>query len=146
MENKEKISGSCIKHCTLPYTLTGDLMNKLLNYLKYYGLFLIFIIVIALITSLINLTGIKSITISKLSVILTAIRFLVISILASNKSQERGIITGLKLGLSFIILLILINLIIFKSPFNIDRLIYYLILLISSILGGSIGKNIKKKS
>ena len=121
-------------------------MNKLLNYLKYYGLFLIFIIVIALITSLINLTGIKSITISKLSVILTAISFLVISILASSKSSERGIITGLKLGLSFIILLILVNLIIFQSPFNIDRLIYYLILLISSILGGSVGKNIKKKS
>ena len=120
-------------------------MNKLLNYLKYFGLFLIFIIVIAVITSLINLTGMKNITISKLSVILTAISFLIISLLASNKSNERGIITGLKLGLSFIILLMLINLIIFKSPFNIDRLIYYLILMISSILGGSIGKNIKLK-
>ena len=118
-------------------------MNKLLNYLKYFGLFCIFIIVIAIITSLINLTGIKSITISKLSVILTAISFFIISLLASNKTKERGIVLGLKLGLSFIILLILINLIIFKSPFNIDRLIYYIILLTSSLLGGSIGKNIK---
>lgn len=118
-------------------------MNKLLNYLKYFGLFCIFIIVIALITSLINLTGIKSITISKLSVILTAISFFIVSLLASNKTKERGIILGLKLGLSFIITLILINLIIFKSPFNIDRLIYYIILLASSLLGGSIGKNIK---
>ena len=120
-------------------------MNKLLNYLKYFGLFFIFIIVIAVITALINLTGIKSVTISKLSVILTAISFFVIAVLASHKTKERGIILGLKLGLSFIILLILINLMVFKSPFNIDRLIYYLILLASSLLGGSLGKNIKLK-
>lgn len=120
-------------------------MNKLLNYLKYFGLFCIFIIVIAIITSLINLTGIKSITISKLSVILTALSFFIISVLASNKTKERGIVFGLKLGLSFIIILILVNLIVFKSPFNIDRLIYYIILLASSLLGGSIGKNIKLK-
>ena len=120
-------------------------MNKLLNYLKYFGLFFIFIIVIAVITALINLTGIKSVTISKLSVILTAISFFVIAVLASHKTKERGIILGLKLGLSFIILLILIHLIVFKSPFNIDRLIYYLILLASSLLGGSLGKNIKLK-
>ena len=120
-------------------------MNKLLNYLKYFGLFFICIIAIATITALINLTGVKSSIISKLSVILTAISFFIIAILASNKTKERGIVLGLKLGLSFIILLILINLIVFKSPFNIDRLIYYIILLASSILGGSFGKNIKFK-
>ena len=84
-------------------------LNKILTYLKYFGLFFIFIIVIAVITSLINLTGIKSVTISKLSVILTAISFFVIAILASHKTKERGITLGLKLGLSFVILLILIK-------------------------------------
>lgn len=120
-------------------------MYKLLNYLKYFGIFFLFIIGIAVITSLINLTGIKSVTISKLSVILTAISFFIIAILASHSTKERGIILGLKLGLSFVILLILINLIIFKSPFNIDRLIYYIILIASSLLGGSLGKNFKFK-
>lgn len=120
-------------------------MNKILIYLKYFGLFFIFIIAIAIITSLINLTGIKSVTISKLSVILTAISFFIIAILASHKTKERGITLGLKLGLSFVILLILINLIVFRSPFNIDRLIYYIILIASSLLGGSLGKNIKFK-
>lgn len=108
-------------------------------------MFFVFIIGIAIITSLINLTGIKSITISKLSVILTAISFFVIAVLASHKTKERGITLGLKLGLSFVIFLIIINLIIFKSSFNIDRLIYYIILIASSILGGSFGKNIKFK-
>ena len=120
-------------------------LNKILIYLKYFGLFFIFIIAIAIITSLINLTGIKSVTISKLSVILTAISFFIIAILASHKTKERGITLGLKLGLSFVILLILINLIVFRSPFNIDRLIYYIILIASSLLGGSLGKNIKFK-
>ena len=119
--------------------------KEVLEYLKYFGLFFIFIVVIAIITSLINLTGLKSITVSKLSVILTAISFLIIAIIASQKTKERGIIVGLKLGLSFILILILINLIIFKSPFNIDRLIYYIILITSSLLGGSLGKNIKFK-
>ena len=28
MENKEKISGSCIKHCTLPKIMLGDIMES----------------------------------------------------------------------------------------------------------------------
>ncbi len=120
-------------------------MSKLLEYLKYIGLFIIFIIVIAIITSLINLTGLNSNFISKLSIILTAISFFIISTLASQNNNEKGYIIGLKLGILCIIFLVLINLIMFKSGFNIDRIIYYIILICSSILGGSFGKNFKIK-
>ena len=120
-------------------------MYKLLEYLKYIGLFLIFILVITLFTSLINLTNLNTIIISKISIILTAISFFIISTIASHKLNEKGYILGIKLGLLFIILMLLINLIIFKSSFNIDRIIYYIILLASSILGGSFGKNIHFK-
>ena len=120
-------------------------MNKILEYLKYFGLFFLIIIIIAIITALINLTGINSNTINKLSIILTALSFFIITCLASNNTKQKGFILGLKLGLSFVILLILINLIIFRSSFNIDRLIYYTILILSSLLGGAIGKNIKFK-
>ena len=44
-----------------------------------------------------------------------------------------------------VILLLLINVIIFKSEFTGERIIYYAILILSSILGGSFGKNIKIK-
>ena len=121
-------------------------MSKLLNYLKYFGIFFLVIITIAIITSLINLTGINSSTINKLSIVITAISFFVIAALASHKTKERGFITGLKLSISFVISLVLINLIIFRSNFNIDRLIYYTILILSGILGGSFGKNIRKKT
>lgn len=120
-------------------------MLKVLNYLKYIGLFIILIIAIALITSLINLTGANTNLINKLSVILTALSFFIISALASKKINEKGYILGIKLGLLFVILMVLINLIFFKSSFSIDRFIYYTILIISSILGGSFGKNLKIK-
>lgn len=120
-------------------------MYKVLEYIKYLGLFCLFIIVSAIITSLMNLTGISSTFISKLGIILTAISFFVVSALASRKSQDKGYLLGIKLGVIFVLSLIIINLIIFKSNFTIDRLIYYTILIASGILGGSFGKNFKLK-
>ena len=120
-------------------------MIKVLNYLKYLGIFLIVVFVIAIITALIHLTGFNSDFLNKLSIILTALSFFIITCSASKKTKEKGFILGLKLALLFIFLLIIINLIIFKSSFNIDRIIYYLILLMSGILGGAFGKNIKNK-
>ncbi len=120
-------------------------MLKVLSYLKYIGIFILFIVGIAIVTSLINLTGFKPNLINKLAVILTALSFFIISALASKNIAEKGYILGIKLGLLFVILMILINLIFFKSGFNIDRFIYYTILIISSILGGSFGKNLKIK-
>lgn len=120
-------------------------MLKVLSYLKYIGIFVIFIIGIAIVTSLINLTGFKPNLINKLAVILTALSFFIVSSMASKNITEKGYILGIKLGLLFVILMILINLIFFKSGFNIDRIIYYTILIISSILGGSFGKNLKIK-
>lgn len=116
-------------------------MYKVLEYMKYLGIFMLFVVVIAIITSLINLTGIGSNFISKLGIILTAVSFFVVTALASRKSQDKGYLLGIKLGLIFVITLIIVNLIAFKSGFNIDRLIYYTILIASGTLGGSFGKN-----
>lgn len=118
-------------------------MYKVLEYIKYLGLFCLFIIGSAIITSLINLTGISSNIISKLGIILTAISFFIVSSLASRKSPEKGYLLGIKLGVIFVLSLVIINLIIFKSNFSLDRLIYYTILIASGILGGSFGKNFK---
>ncbi len=120
-------------------------MNNILNYLKYFGLFFIFIFVIAIITSIINLFGISSTLTNKLGVILTGISFFIIASIASKNNQDKGYILGMKLGIIFIIFLVIINLIFFRSKISIDRFIYYIILLASSILGGSFGKNFKQK-
>lgn len=120
-------------------------MFKVLNYLKYMGIFILFIIGTLLITSLINLTGLNTNLINKLAVILTALSFFIVSAMASKNFNEKGYILGIKLGLLFVLLMVLINLIFFKSSFSIDRIIYYIILVFSSILGGSFGKNFKIK-
>lgn len=120
-------------------------MYKVLEYLKYIGIFFLFIIGIAIINSLLGLIGIHNPFTTKLAIILTALSFFIVSALASHKTNEKGYILGMKLGLFFIILLLFINLIIFKSKFSIDRFIYYVILLASSILGGSFGKNLRIK-
>jgi len=118
-------------------------MLKVLNYLKYIGIFILFIIGIAIITSLINLTGINSNLINKFSVIITALSFFIVSAMASKGLNEKGYILGLKLSFLFVSLMIIINLIFFRSDFSTDRIIYYIILIISGILGGSFGKNLK---
>lgn len=120
-------------------------MYKVLEYLKYIGIFFIFIVVIAIFTSLINLTGINSVLVSKLGVILTALSFFIVASRISADTKEKGFIVGVKLGLFCILLLVVINLIFFKSNFKIDRILYYIILLASSALGGSFGKNFKLK-
>ena len=58
-------------------------------------------------------------------------------------SNKNGWLEGLKVGFIFFILFIILNIIIYKS-FLIKTLIYYSIMLISSILGGSLGITKKK--
>jgi len=120
-------------------------MDKFFQYMKYIALFMILIFFITCFISLINLTNINSKTISKIGVIISALSFFFISAKAASSFKEKGYILGIKLGFIFIMFLILINLFIFKSPLSIDRLIYYIILIASSILGGSFGKNIHIK-
>lgn len=120
-------------------------MLKVFNYVKYIGMFILFIIIISIIASLFNLMGFNSNFMSKITIILTALGFFVINALASKNINEKGYILGIKLGLIFVILMILINLVFFKSPFSLERMIYYIILIFSSILGGSFGKNLKTK-
>ena len=120
-------------------------LNYIINYLKYIGIFIIFIISISFVTSLINLTNVNYLLINKLSIILTGVSFFIVTFMASKNTLEKGFILGTKLSLLFVLLMIILNLIIFKSPFNIDRVIYYLILICSGTLGGSIGKNFKKR-
>jgi len=120
-------------------------MYKILSYLKYLGIFILFIITIAIITSLVNLIGLNISFINKLSIILITIVFFLVSAIASGNTKEKGYLLGIKLGVLFIFFLILTNLILFKSPFNIDRIIYYIILFVSSVLGGSFGKNFNIK-
>ena len=63
----------------------------------------------------------------------------------SKRSKERGFLEGLKIGSIISILFLLISWLGINSSFNWKNLIYYLILIISSMTGGVIAKQGKQK-
>lgn len=129
----------------MKYNLAGDIMKNIFYYLKYIGLFLLIMLGLLVIISLLNLTSINTSITTKLTIIATSIAFFITSFIAAHNIKEKGYIIGLKLSILLILVFILINLIFFKTKFSIDRFIYYIILIASSTLGGSFGKNLKQK-
>ena len=59
-------------------------------------------------------------------------------------SKENGWLEGLKIGLIFLVILFLLSYLGFQEGMHLKTWIYYLIILISSILGSMIGINKKK--
>lgn len=62
-----------------------------------------------------------------------------------KNTTKRGYLEGLKLGLIFIFIIVIINLIL-KENINLKDIIFYLVLLSSSIFGSMVGINMQKKS
>jgi len=63
----------------------------------------------------------------------------------SKRSKGRGILEGLKIGSIISIFLLLVTLLALNTPFDWKNLIYYLILIISSMTGGIIAKQGKEQ-
>ena len=74
---------------------------------------------------------------------MTLIWFFFLGFKNGKVSKSKGYLAGLKMGLSFVLVLIIFNLIFIRS-FKLSLLIYYLLLLMSSVLGGMFGINRKK--
>ena len=111
----------------------------------------IYTIVIILIGSLIS-SGLYyfNITNDKLNVIFiyvtSILGILVGSIINAKESENKGIISGLIFFLISFIIMLILSLLIFKTNLSIKQIIYYIILLIFSIFGGIIGKNMDEKA
>ncbi len=122
------------------------ILKTLKKYSKTIIIFILSILLICLLFSLLNLGGLMSFnTTSILFIILMIIIFLIIGYKYGKLADKKGYIEGLKIGLSLILILLFINLIFYKSNFSIERIIYYLTLILSSILGSMIGINRQKK-
>ena len=74
---------------------------------------------------------------------MTLIWFFFLGFKNGRASKSKGYLAGLKIGLGFVMVLLIFNLIFVRS-FKISLLIYYLLLIMSSILGGMFGINRKK--
>ena len=72
--------------------------------------------------------------------------FFIAGIMNGKKRDKNGYLVGFLTGLGLILIIFLLNLIFFRVHINFPMLIYYSILLVSSIFGGIVGINKKKES
>lgn len=119
-----------------------------MNYLKLLGRSLLYIVSILLASTIImtilnyfNIFGSKLTTLFK--IIIPIISMFVGGFIVGKSAKSKGWLEGLKLGIIVIVLLLLINLIILKPNWELRNIIFYLILIISTIFGSMIGINKK---
>ena len=117
-------------------------MKNLLKYLGYYTLFLITLVFI---TSLLNLIGVNS-TITNLLIFIFNISLcFIFGLKNGKKANNKGYLAGLKVGGLFLLVLLIISLFTSKNIFSLTTFIYYLVLILASTLGGSLGINKKSE-
>lgn len=119
-----------------------------MNYLKLLGKSFIYIVSILLISTLVvtilnyfNIFGSKLVTFFK--IVIALISTFVGGFFMGKNSKQKGWLEGLKLGLIILLILVLMNYLILRQSFEIRNLVYYLILLSSSVFGSMIGINKK---
>ena len=68
------------------------------------------------------------------------------SLKLAKNLKHKGIITGLVYFTGFLMLMVFLTLFIFKIRIGAKNLIYYLVLLVFSLLGGILGKNMNEEA
>lgn len=120
---------------------------KYLKYLKVLLYIIIPILILNIITSIFYYFNIiNTNTINYLKLFIIAISMLIGGIYIGSKTNKKGWLEGLKIGLEVIIILFIISYLAFDKGIDIKTVIYYFIILISSILGSMIGINKRKKA
>ncbi len=119
-----------------------------MKYLKKLGIaFLITVgslFILLFIATIFNYFDLFSYKVMHISIIIVPIIALILGgLYIGKKATKKGYLEGLKLGLLFSILLLIINLILGEG-INLKDIIFYLILIISCIFGSMIGINLKK--
>ncbi|MBD9106663.1 TIGR04086 family membrane protein [bacterium] len=115
------------------------------NLLKYLGYYTLFLITLVFITSLLNLIGVNSTITNLLIFIFNISLFFIFGLKNGKKASNKGYLAGLKVGGLFLLVLIIISLFTSKNIFSLSTFIYYLVLILASTLGGSLGINKKSE-
>lgn len=117
-------------------------MNFLKKFIKSLLIFLSSIIIIPIFLTIFNLFKLQTNKI--IVIIIGSILMFVVGLVLGKKTEKNGYLNGLLLSIFSIIILLLLSLI-FKYSLNINTLIYYVILVISTVFGSMIGINKKIK-
>lgn len=89
----------------------------------------------------INWIGVK--TLSILEIIIPMLAMFLGGFQIGKRSKQKGWLEGIKLSLLFLILLILFQYLGLHSNFSIKSLLFYFLIIISSVLGSMVGINRK---
>lgn len=119
----------------------------IIKYLKSLTFIFIGLLLTTLIITLIsyfNIFGTKIIKI--LEYLLIIISLFIGGVYIGKRSSNKGYIEGFKIGLITISILFIIGYLVLSKEINYKSLIYYLIIVISSILGSIIGINKKLRN
>ena len=121
-----------------------------MNYLKKLGFSLLYIIssifILTILITLLSYFNILSNSVTSIFKILILVTSVIIGgYYIGKRSNKKGYIEGLKLGTIFSILLIIFNYLAFNNSFKVKYILFYLIIIVSSILGSMIGINKRAK-
>ena len=117
-------------------------MNKLINFIKSYSMFfIIFLVYLIIVTTLFYFEILHYKTISIINYVFMIILFFFLGIKIRLLERKKGFFNGFIISSIIVILFVLISLILSKLTFS--SLIYYLSLIISSMIGGIIRANKK---
>lgn len=118
----------------------------IIKYLKSFGLILISFLLFSILIGTLNyfnILGNNSVKIFEL--IATILSMVIGGIYLGKNSSQKGFLEGLKIGGATIIILFIFGYLAFDKGFSIRLLLFYTIVLISSVLGSIFGIN-KKSS
>ncbi|MDO4963447.1 MAG: TIGR04086 family membrane protein [bacterium] len=120
-----------------------------MKYLKKVGIsflyFLISLLVLTLILTIFSYYNIISYKISSIiKIIIPIISFLISGFYIGTNSNSKGYLEGIKLGGIISFIMIIFNFLALNNSFKLKYLLFYLILIISSMVGSMIGV-LKKK-
>lgn len=114
----------------------------LINYLKSLGLTILIILGGSIIYTLLEYYTNMTILVNILKVITTLLSIIIPTFLLGRKSLRKGYLEGLKYGIILVFISIIVS-IISKNKIDINIIIYYIIIISSSMLGSMIGINFK---
>ena len=117
-------------------------MNMFYKYIKSLIIFLSSIVIIPMFLTIFYLFNLSTSRI--IVIILGAILMLFVGFITGKNSNSKGYLNGLLISVISILILVIISLIL-KVKLNINSLIYYIVLVVSTTLGSMIGINKKSK-
>mgnify|MGYP002578568235 FL=1 len=119
-------------------------MDNVKNYLIAIGYFLLVVAVFAIILTIFNYYDIVTNKLFKvIKVLIPSLALFIGGYKVGNNANKKGYIEGIKLSLIVIAILFMFSYLGFNASFSISLILYYIILIISSMLGAMIGINKK---